>query len=69
MGITFKTKWKAIEVKCKNCGNPFLKRDRAHRGTSRGRLRPSNVLTCSHPCSVALSYKSKLTYHRRKLIR
>jgi hypothetical protein len=52
-------------VNCKNCGKAFLKRDRPHRGTTKGKLRPSNVLTCCHKCSVEFTHKKRRTYKRK----
>lgn len=66
VNLKHKSRYKAIEIMCANCGMPFLKRDKAYRGTTQGRLRPSNTITCSHHCSIAYVDKGRIAYSRRK---
>jgi len=66
MADNYNDKRKAVKVKCKNCGFDFLKRDKAYRGTSRGNLRPSHVLTCSHKCSVGMTDKKRMINTRKR---
>lgn len=54
----------SVKVKCLNCNEPFLRRDKPGRGSSGGRVRPSNVVTCCHRCSI--QYTRKMNIKRTK---
>lgn len=55
----------AIETICIYCNKPFLKRDKGGRGQIPQSIRPANVLTCSHECSMKYSIKKRNETRRR----